>query len=921
MSPCRAPRSWAPLFCCLAAVAIGPTLAQDDAERVGELGRADRLVIRGLESFDTEQLRRPLLDESSLLPFAAPHGARAEYVQRCARLAEQILRHAGFATATVVPTVETIDGTAALVLTVTEGPRVEAGKVVIHGLPDDVAARIAERLRSRNPTEPARPEEARQADGSTRTVWRDADGRMATVGPVLWPRSGPAPCDDVTLEDMRWLVRMLLADEGYLDIAPPRNPGDPPRLASSRTELVDAGIEVAVDPGDGREATLTITVAALPPRAWITRIELPRRATTTPEEMASFLGIVVGGPVTRRDGLEWAHRLGESGRFVRHGVSIDPDLLEPGGWIVRFDIVEYGPMMPLSRPLSREEETVLRCRRWLLDSFQEDHELVFIHEPLNEPSREEGPGLAATSENGPLRSDGTTEAEGGAAAPRPAIVPRCRLTLSNTRGIAIEVEGPEGEWHGMVATADKLRFVAPRGAGWLDVPLSKSVWNGVCLELSVLESKTADLRQRRDDVTFQVNLTIENHKQFVGSGGTHAQPSVSAVFCSVLLHQDSPQVCWEGDDLVIRRKRQAETRIDGKTGRPRMIGFVDRRATFEERPDALAEVDRRAESAGRSRLRADRPLSSAIRFLFAEGGLETVRAVGSPWLLRGKAVGYFDRFVDQIARIARQLDDDDALGAIDGVVWRRFAGCANVAAEPDLVVPFPRWNPGADSRVLGPWFSILAWRAAEQRFSPDSWEMILVRAAANAMANQRVPYHEMELFLASEAPGTAACALAARFCGDTKLAATVARHGIEHATVERFLADCRPLLLATADVDLAGVVRGIVRGIDDESLGLIARSMAADPDTTMAVARRLRDSDLATTADMEAILAAAWEAGLRETLLEHLRQLAAADSGRTVNGLTSTVTITNDGVTRTFTSENASATVSPDGKSFSFEAK
>ena len=53
----------------LGVIAAGtlPARGEDAPERVGNLGAPDRLVIRGLESFEVEQLRRPLLADHDLL--------------------------------------------------------------------------------------------------------------------------------------------------------------------------------------------------------------------------------------------------------------------------------------------------------------------------------------------------------------------------------------------------------------------------------------------------------------------------------------------------------------------------------------------------------------------------------------------------------------------------------------------------------------------------------------------------------------------------------------------------------------------------------------------------------------------------------------------------------------------------------------
>ena len=912
MSLPRPLRSWALVFLGVVLAGFAAARGADDSERVGDLGRADRLVIRGLASFEVEQLRRPLLADPFLLGFSGPKGSRDTFLGAYARRAEQALKLAGFATATVVPTVETIDGLAKLVLTVNEGPRLDTGKVVIHGLPADLAARLEARLRAPSPTETARRHDVRRADGSTWTVWRKADGTPAPMRPALWPRLGPAPGDDMSMTDVRRLVWTFLQDEGYLDVAPPADPADPSPLGTARTDLVDAGIEATIDPGDGRRATLTIRVGALPPPARLTRIDVPRGATTTSEEIAAFLGISVGGPLTRQSMLECVDRLRESGRFLRAGLSEELDLLEAGGHILRFDLVEYAPMMPLSRPLSREEETVLRCRRWMFDALDDGRDLVIGIEPTGRVLDVQSTQLSFGETVGDRRLELTIGAEKKGAAIPSTPRTRSRLTISGTRGVALQSAGEDGQWHGIVASPERVRLVAPRGRGWFDVPSSIPVKLGLCPELSVGVASRGGEQQLQVDLRFRTEFDYPA----VDAGGIHVQPSVPPVFCSVLLHHLSPQVHWDGDDLVIRHAGEEETRIDGRTGRPRTLCVLGQKVTVEERPGALAEADRAGGSIGRSHVRSDRPLSSAIRFLLAEGGLGLIHSVSAPMSVGDPGVPPLDPRAERIARLARQLDDEDVLAAVDGAIWWHFAPCPASPARSDLVLPALGASFIADGSAILRTLAIAVWRTSEGRLPPDSWPMILARATAGSTIERRVWYDEMAGFIASESPGPLACLAAASLAPDAALAATLARRGLEHATLEPFLADCRPLLLATADVDLASVVRGIVRGVDEESLAMLGPRLAADADAVVAVARRLRESDVATSADMEALLAAAWEGGLGEVVVRRLRELAASPPQRDQWGPlagSTTTTVTIDGVTRSFTSDNASVSVSGDG--------
>ena len=100
----------------------GTTLANP----VGSLGEADRLVVRGMQQIEPEQLRQPLIHDTDLVWLSRPHASRDAFIAAVVRKATLALERAGFATAAVNATVESSDGVERLVVDVVEGPRFEA---------------------------------------------------------------------------------------------------------------------------------------------------------------------------------------------------------------------------------------------------------------------------------------------------------------------------------------------------------------------------------------------------------------------------------------------------------------------------------------------------------------------------------------------------------------------------------------------------------------------------------------------------------------------------------------------------------------------------------------------------------------------------------------------------------------------------
>ncbi|MFM8954160.1 MAG: hypothetical protein ACKOOF_14040, partial [Planctomycetaceae bacterium] len=87
----------------IAALAIGPTPA---AELAGDLGAADRLVVRGLEAIPAESLRAGLLGDADVYWLGLPTADRDAYLAALQRRATVALEAAGFFEPRVSVTVE-----------------------------------------------------------------------------------------------------------------------------------------------------------------------------------------------------------------------------------------------------------------------------------------------------------------------------------------------------------------------------------------------------------------------------------------------------------------------------------------------------------------------------------------------------------------------------------------------------------------------------------------------------------------------------------------------------------------------------------------------------------------------------------------------------------------------------------------------
>jgi len=811
-----------------------PAAAEDGAtELVGDLGAPDRLLLRGLVSIDSERLRRPLVADDELVWLSGPDRPRQPLLDGLARKAEQALKLAGFATAGVVPSVETIDATERVVLTITEGPRLEAGEILVCGLPEELAGRLPEYLRTSLPEESAIPEITDHPDGTRTIRWLDKEGKLVSLEAPAWPRSGFAPCNDGSLERVRAVVTRFLKEEGYLNVAPHIAPAKRRGAERLPQTLVDAGIGATVDVSDGRTTRLVVTVGSLPQPVRLTQIELPRRATTSPEELARFLGIRVGTTVTQRDRLEWMGRLRDSARFLRHDVELVADPLDPEGMIARFDLDEYAPMMPLSRPLSREEETLLRARRWLLEATAEDRELV-------------------------VEMKAPTDTDHGATA--------ITLIASATRGTAIFFGDDEEKPNGLVSSPGRLCVIAPSGDGWFDVPLSSGDRHTFILFFAFERPEKAEPAatappQERDlgrRVRFAWRSQRSNHAAGEFAVILDLPPSTYAA----LLHEEEATATWEGDELVIEKKGRPPTRIDAATGRIHSMDLRDYHATVDQREGALEEATRLATASGRALAEPDRPVSSALRFLATD--------VGPAWLDRWMELkempeperASLQRIATIAARVIGNWDRTDALAPIDRWLAATVSEAADAQPADDLAMPVLGISgTGSPSGILG-MLAAWTWRGSEKRLGSAAWPTAIARTYVSSLGGGERYREETQRLLSANDFGPLAHLGMALMFRNTPLAATAASRGLERCTVDAFHADCAPFLDAATAVDLDGLVIGLLEGLDDEALRELGSRLASDPEMFLPLVEEIRRGERQTSGGMQATLDAWWEAGL-----------------------------------------------------------
>ncbi|MFM8283488.1 MAG: hypothetical protein ACKOCW_07995 [Planctomycetaceae bacterium] len=841
----RSPRRDAPLLdawlvgaALLGARLLGAAPAAH-AETVGGLGAPDRIEVRGLTTIEPERLARPLAADDELVWFTRPTASRDAYLRALERKAEQTMFRAGFPTALVGASVEHADGRERVVLSVAEGPRFEAGPVTVSGLPDDVARRLVETLTT--------------APGD-RAGHDPATGRGTTA--PIWPPSGPAPCDETTLRRARAACVGFLRDEGYVGLAPPseRRAGGLWALAFGAKPSREAGpVAVRIDQGEGN-ATLAVTVGALPPKVRLTRVEVAPGATTKHDELTAWLGITPGTPVTDRDRRAWQERLRGSGRFLRQEVELRVDPLDPAAAVARFTLEEYPPLLPLRRPLSREEETLLRGRDWIAAALAGGTDLV-------------AELTLATAEE-----------------PPPGAMPSARLVVSGTAGLVVTAPAAGPDACGFVVLERELRLLPPGGTGRFDValPLTGRITASLGLSLDRHPPPAAGAAGAASPRTFTRHLALGMGMSAGGDirPGFGLELNLDPVAWLALLHEGRPQTRWEGEELIVTDDEGFVVRFDGPTGRPVSVVTKQARLTLSARPGALADdVARLTAAAGPDRADATRPLSTAVEFLLSAEVAAACERLAHTFGPVGDDRATWERAARVVATAARKCLLDEALARADRQLAAWIAAVTTPAATDDLVVPAGE-PAGGGKPPLTRQAAAFAWRLAERVWDHDSWPMALVRTGACAAVGSPAALEEVTLFMGARDHGPLAHAIAATVCPMPPLAATLARRGQERLSMVAFHTDCYPLTAALGPAGLEDVLVAVLRGIDDDAARDLGTALAGDGQLFMPLVERLRAFPTHQDAmvGLQQSLDAWWLSSLKDVVA---RRLAAIATPRT----------------------------------------
>jgi hypothetical protein len=780
-------------------------------------------VVRGVEDPRPDLLARALANDDGLLLLTSPLTTRKAYLAAVAEKATLALQHAGYPDAKASATLEIGDDGARVVVDAVPGSRLLSAGIEITGLPEHLAGDLRSWLKSPRPPTDAVPQPVDSGDGWSGVRWVDSRGQPARLEPPLWSRGQPAPCDPHHLRDVRAAIARYLRDHGHFAAA---RGVEKPQATGPRCE---ARI-IAGDDG----ATLELAFADLPPPAVLREIEVAPASRTTAATLSAVLGIQIGSTVTEHDRLAWREALRATGRFVRHEVKfreVKPGPDGVGGIVAIFDLDAYPPVPPLGTPLSREEETMLRCRTWLLTTLADDDDLVAT--------------WPRDGESGPVGS----------------------LVISTREGVLLTALPGTADACGLAASGGGLGCFLPRAAGRFEFPLPVRMRAVVDVAFTLRDE--VEEGRHRYTRQFLAGATLESRPRDA-TGAVAVTARIEPVACLSILHEREATTRWEGGVLVIEGQGAA-LHVEEASGRLLQLVSDGSRIDFDAGAGRLAAaMASLRDASGPDAWRDDAPVSSAVEFLTSDSlGLALDRLT--------EATGMRSQVADWlpvVAAVARNLRETTARGGF-ATADRRLASVLAQFADDDTSA-LPRIPATErDTSPVEPLMAVAAtgaahaWRWLDHSCGSGAWPCGLVRIATLAARHDTTgALWEVTSFMASPGHGPLAHLVAANVIPIQTMAVSFARQGQSRLSTAAFHADCDAVLAALRDCGLDRCGVSLLRSLDDDEARAAGAAWLHDPEALVPIVRELRaceTEDAAVTA-LPSALDRWWDSTLRDVV-------------------------------------------------------
>ena len=789
------------------------------------------IAVRGVSDPAPERLAEALEGDDDLLRFSTPATPDATLGQAVADATRLALQRQGYADPAVSTVVENDAGHRRVVVEVTPGSRLTAREIQITGLSERLAAELEQWLTSPQPPSSATPRIV-DAGNAAAVQWVNDQGRPVRMTPPLWAPGEPAALDPPFVDAVKRMVIRFLREEGHLQAAD---------QLKKKSQML---CKIAVDPGErpddvaGGEATLSLRFDQLPPVATLGKVAIKGSGGVSAADLRAFLQLEDGARITEADRRLWEEQLRQSGRFIRHAVTLEPLGAEDGSVKAVVDLVSYPKVTPLGESLSREETVMLRFREWLTAAL-------------------EGNGIHARWQ----RPDGTPVASCLLSAEHGAVV----MLASQQAGGAVAV------------TETGLGVFLGQQRGRFEMPLSAQGQAVVHAALSVRDTVDTETGDYRHDLSLAASF---------GSAASESEPAavvtarIEPVACLALVHRkpssggETSDIRWNGDVLEIH-SNGGMARFDEETGRLLEIK-IDRLGlvTLEEAGDWGVQMAELREDSGSNAYRQHAPVSSTIQF-FASGELGAF--AGQVLALIG-----LDRKASEAARPWNGLVTAVAAAAadggftdIDGLVADYLASESHRDELPTIPSATGDQPPVDAIMAVLSKLSVKAWVWLDDTCGSEAWPTGLARLA-NAVLRQdgSASFQEVALFMGSDQAGPVAHLMAASAMPMKPLAASFAMRGQSRAEPAAFARECEPLLSVLKKAGLEQPMVATLRRLDEGQAQSLGEACFGNAEGFGSFVDELQScpTDQAAEEAVPAALMAWWEASLGKTVSLALEQ-------------------------------------------------
>jgi hypothetical protein len=334
---------------------------QKPQPQVGDWGDPARLVIEGNKTFKTDDIRNALFQNFDVLEDGHPLAPLEDYRHTLMLKTASGYLRAGFAHVKV--DVRFDEATQHVVLTIDEGPRFVCGNIAVRGTFSFPPAQIENWLTTEQP--PAGTVLTGFSGPSDKQVpqWADTSGQAVKLQPPTWLRGQSMRFDESGTKSLRDDVKRALAELGCpwaeFDVATPLDEAT-------------------------RTANLEINIKQPGPLAVVGHINVVGNQRDSEQDVLSYLGIRPGMVLTESERTRLWYKLWMSGRYLKHDVDLIAPIQPTGAADLQITLTEYDQAPPLAKPLTPVEQTLMKCREWILASTERGDDWVWnIEGPIN----------------------------------------------------------------------------------------------------------------------------------------------------------------------------------------------------------------------------------------------------------------------------------------------------------------------------------------------------------------------------------------------------------------------------------------------------------------------------------------------------------------------------------------------------------